>query len=123
MSAQFVRRALALLAGLAVAVGVAACNRTADEQTAANKAELESTTPKIGPPPAQPAPVMPPKAGTVFDQSTDQSGSATGNATASAGDPGAKEPMSKAQESTAMPMPAQANDHSTTSTDKDDSKK
>jgi hypothetical protein len=32
-------------------------------------------------------------------------------------DPNAKEPMTKEEESTAMPKPAQANDHSTTATD------
>ena len=119
------RRLLAMLAGLAVAVGVASCNRTADNQSTVDKAALEPTAPKIGPPPAQPAPVMPPKADAVFDQSTAQSGPASSSSTAgSTGDSGAKEPMTKAQESNAMPMPAQANDHSTTTTDKnDDSKK
>lgn len=116
--AAAVRPGFALLAGFAIALGVAACDRPADK-SAAVKAELTPTAPAIGPPPAEPAPVMPPKAGVVFDQSATAGTPANAPsdaATASGSDPKAKEPMTKAEESTSMPMPAQANDHSTTAT-------
>jgi hypothetical protein len=69
---------------------------------------------------------MPPKADAVLEtpaqtaaappsESAEKQSSAEGSPKGS--DPNAKEPMSKEEESTAMPKPAQANDHSTTATD------
>ncbi len=92
------------------------------------KPELTPTTPAIAPPPADPAPVMPPKADTVLETPSQPASSGAGvgvppkeqppaEQTPKGSDPNAKEPMSKEEESTAMPKPAQANDHSTTATD------
>ncbi|MEO8565667.1 MAG: hypothetical protein ABI541_04725 [Betaproteobacteria bacterium] len=70
--------------------------------------------------------MMPPKAEAVLGPSA-QATAAPGvssagdqpaaDQTAKGSDPKAKEPMSKDEESTAMPKPGQANDHSTTATD------
>jgi hypothetical protein len=121
----------AMLAAIAIAVGTTACNRAPD-QSAAAKPELTPTAPAIGAPPASPAPVMPPKAARVFEPSAAgpesqpsssgpaaQSGTekTAGAETAKGDDPNAKEPMSQREESSAMPKPAQANDHSTLATD------
>ncbi|MEP6997096.1 MAG: hypothetical protein ABI900_05575 [Betaproteobacteria bacterium] len=123
MTARLVTGALA---AIALAVGIAACSRAPDKSAAA-KPELVPTPPAIGAPPAEPAPVMPPKASTVFDSSAvansappaaasgDKAPSA--DETAKGSDPTAKEPLSKGEESTAMPKPGQANDHSTVATD------
>ncbi len=114
-----------LLAAIAIAVGIAACDRS-PERSAAVKPELTPTSPAIAPAPANPAPVMPPKADAVLGPSAQgTAGSAATSAgdqpaadqTAKGSDPNAKEPMTKEEESTAMPKPAQANDHSTTATD------
>ena len=119
-----------MLTAIAIAVGIAACDRPADKSASA-KPELTPTTPAIGVPPANPAPVMPPPASTALEQSSGQNAaqtSATGMPvdsgakpdpakTAQGGDPTGKEPMTKEEESTAMPKPGQANDHSTTATD------
>jgi hypothetical protein len=118
-------RAPVVLAAIAIAFGVAACDRSPDRSAAA-KPELTPTTPAIAPPPANPAPVMPPKAATVLEtpsqtaavppsESAEKQSSA--EQTSKGSDPNAKEPMTKAEESTAMPKPGQANDHSTTATD------
>ena len=112
-------RGVALLTAMAIALGVAACDRAPDKSAAA-KPELTPTTPAIGPPPAQPVTVMPPQASAVLEQPASSSAGAAApspDRTASGSDPNAKEPMTKAEESTAMPMPAQANDHSTLGTD------
>jgi hypothetical protein len=114
-----------LLAAIAIAVGIAACDRSPD-RSAAVKPELTPTPPAIAPPPASPAPVMPPKASAVLEppsqtaaapssESTEKQ--APAEQTPKGSDANAKEPMSKDEESTAMPKPAQANDHSTTATD------
>jgi hypothetical protein len=122
-----------MLAVIAISVGTAACNRAPD-QSASAKPELTPTAPATGSPPANPAPVMPPKAATVFEPSatgssvpqppatgpTAQSGgdkAASADETAKGDDPNAKASMSQREESTAMPKPAQANDHSTLATD------
>lgn len=120
-----------VLTVIAIAVGIAACDRTPDRSASA-KPELTPTPPAIGAPPAEPAPVMPPKASAVLESSSGQNPaqkSGTGTPVGSGGDkpdpaqtaqgsdPNAKEPMTKEEESTAMPKPAQANDHSTTATD------
>ena len=118
-------RAPVVLAAIAIALGVAACDRSPDRSAAA-KPELTPTTPAIAPPPANPAPVMPPKAASVLEtpsqtaaappsESAEKQPSA--EQTSKGSDPNAKEPMTKAEESTAMPKPGQANDHSTTATD------
>ncbi|MGH8851746.1 MAG: hypothetical protein ACREYD_12185 [Casimicrobiaceae bacterium] len=119
------RPLLIALMAIAIAVGAGACSRSADKTASTDKPELTPTTPSIGPPPAQPAPEMPPKASTVFEssQTPGAPANATNGAPPNAGstgqgsDPTAKESMSKAEESTAMPKPAQANDHSTLATD------
>ncbi|MGH8714579.1 MAG: hypothetical protein ACREYB_11295 [Casimicrobiaceae bacterium] len=111
---------------IAIAVSAQACSRSADKTASADKPELTPTTPSIGPPPTQPAAEMPPKASTVFENSQaattpPNAASATAPAAGATGqgsDPSAKEPMSKAEESAAMPKPGQANDHSTLATDK-----
>ena len=119
-----------VLAAIGIAVGIAACDRPADKSASA-KPELTPTTPTIGAPPANPAAVMPPTASTALEQplgqnaaqasapstSTDPGAKPDPAQTAQGGDPSGKEPMSKQEESTAMPKPAQANDHSTTATD------
>ena len=115
-----------LLAAIAIAVGIGACDRSPD-RSAAVKPELTPTAPAIASPSANPAPVMPPKADAVLGPSAQgtagSSASAAGDQpaaadqTAKGSDPNAKEPMSKDEESNSMPKPAQANDHSTTATD------
>ncbi len=115
-----------VLAAIAMGAVVAGCDRP-PERSASAKPELTPTTPAVGAPPAQPAPVMPPKADTVFEapsgsqttRSADSGGDqhSAADAAANGSDPNAKQPMSKDEESTAMPKPAQANDHSTTATD------
>ncbi len=111
------RPILAMVAAIAIAVSVAACGQSADKSASADKPELTPTTPSIGPPPAQPAPEMPPKASTVFENSQTPTTPPAAGSTAQGSDQIGKEPMSKAEESTAMPKPAQANDHSTLATD------
>lgn len=109
------RRTTALVAAIAIAVGIAACNRAPDKSASA-KAELTPTAPAISPPPAQPAPVMPPRASAVFEPSASggqPAAAPSADNVAKASDPNAKEPMTKSEESAAMPLPAQANDHST----------
>jgi hypothetical protein len=115
-----------LLAAIAIAFGVAACDRSAD-RSASVKPELTPTSPAIAPPPANPAPVMPPKADAVLQTPSQTAATApssdsaekqpSAEQTPKGSDPKAKEPMTKEEESTAMPKPAQANDHSTTATD------
>jgi hypothetical protein len=125
-----------VLAAIAIAVGVAACDRSPD-RSASVQPELTPTTPAIAPPPANPPPVMPPPAATALPPSGSEStASPPEKATAEKGtpvdsvgakadpaqaaqgsDPTAKQPMNKDEESIAMPKPAQANDHSTTATD------
>ena len=115
-----------LLAAIAIAVGIAACDRSPD-RSAALKPELTPTPPSIAPPPANPAPVMPPKAAAVLETPPQTAAAAPPSESAEkqspaeqtpkGSDPNAKEPMTKEEESTAMPKPAQANDHSTTATD------
>src|SRR6478672_12169244 len=115
-----------LLAAIAIAVGVAACDRS-PERSAAVKPELTPTSPAIAPPSASPAPVMPPKAASVLETPSQTAAAVPpsqppekqtpAEETAKGSDPNAKEPMTKEEESTAMPKPAQANDHSTTATD------
>jgi hypothetical protein len=118
-------RAPVVLAAIAIAFGVAACDRSPDRSAAA-KPELTPTTPAIAPPPANPAPVMPPKAATVLETPSQTAAvppsesaekQPPADQTPKGRDPNAKEPMTKAEESTAMPKPGQANDHSTTATD------
>jgi hypothetical protein len=124
------------LTAIVIAVGIAACDRPADK-SASSKPELTPTAPATGAPPANPPPVMPPAASAVVPASGSESVPSTpekakaepgtpvdsGGAkpdpaqTAQGGDATGKEPMSKAEESTAMPKPGQANDHSTTATD------
>lgn len=130
------RRVGATLTAFALAVGVVACDRTPDksaavtsEKSAAAKPELTPTAPAIGAPPANPPPVMPPAASAALEQSNpapqppgttpvDSGGAKPDPAqTAQGGDPSAKQPMKEGEESTAMPKPAQANDHSTLATD------
>jgi hypothetical protein len=115
-----------VLAAIAIAVGIAACDGSPD-RSASVKPELTPTAPAIAPPPANPAPVMPPKADAVLETPSQTAAAAPssdaaekqppGEQTPKGSDPNAKEPMSKEEESTAMPKPAQANDHSTTATD------
>jgi hypothetical protein len=115
-----------VLAAILIAVGIAACDRSPD-RSASVKPELTPTTPAIAPPPADPAPVMPPKADAVLETPSQTAAAAPpsdsgekqppAEQTPKGSDPNAKEPMSKEEESTAMPKPAQANDHSTTATD------
>ena len=125
-----------VLAAVAIALCIAGCDRPADKSAAA-KPELTPTSPAIASPPAKPAPVMPPPAATALSPSASGSPPSTpekgtpengtlldsGGAkpepgqTAQGSDPTAKQSMSKEEESTAMPKPAQANDHSTTATD------
>jgi hypothetical protein len=114
-----------LAAIIVIAVGIAACDRS-PERSASAKPELTPTAPAIAPAPANPAPVMPPKADAALEAQTTAAAPAvnsggvqpaTADQTAKGSDPNAKEPMSKEEESTAMPKPAQANDHSTTATD------
>jgi hypothetical protein len=115
-----------VVAAIALAVGVAACDR-APERSASVKPELTPTPPAIAPPSAEPAPVMPPKADTVLESSSQTAAApavnsagdqpAAADQTAKGSDPKAKETMTKEEESSAMPKPAQANDHSTTATD------
>ena len=87
-----------LLTAIAIAVGIAACDRPADKSASATKPELTPTTPATGAPPANPAPVMPPPAATALEQSSGQN-------------------AAQGQGGTPVPKPAQANDHSTTTTD------
>ena len=130
------RKWAAALTVAAITVGIAACDRPADKSASA-KPELTPTAPAIGAPPANPPAVMPPPAATVMPPSAgdsvaaaadkakpeagtpvDSSGAKPDPAqTAQGSDPTAKQPMTKEEESTAMPKPAQANDHSTTATD------
>ena len=119
------RQTPVVLAALAIAVGIAACDRSPD-QSASVKPELTPTAPAIAPPPANPAPVMPPKADAVLETpsqtaagapSSDSVEKSSAEQTPKGSDSQAKEPMTKDEESTAMPKPAQANDHSTTATD------
>lgn len=120
-----------VLTAIAIAIAVAACDRSPDRSAAA-KPELTPTPPAIGAPPVEPAPVMPPNASAVLEPSSGQNPAqtfGTGTPVGSGGDkldpaqtaqgsnPNAKESMTKEEESTAMPKPAQANDHSTTATD------
>ena len=115
-----------MLAAIAMAVGIAACDRSSD-RPASVKPELTPTAPAIAPAPANPAPVMPPKADAVLETRPQTAAAAppaesaekqpSAEPTAQGSDPKAKEPMTKEEESTAMPKPAQANDHSTTATD------
>jgi len=119
------RRMAVVLAAIAIGGSVGACDRAADKSATA-KPELTPTAPAVGPPPAQPAPVMPPKADAVLEtpsqpaavapSSSDEKQSSA-EPTPKGSDPNAKEPMSKDEESVAMPKPGQANDHSTTATD------
>ena len=131
-----VRRMPVALTAIALAMGIAACDRAPDKSASA-KPELIPTPPAIGAPPANPAPVMPPSAATVMTPTGSDSTASTlektkpeqgtpvdsGGArpdpgqTAQGGDPTAKQPLTKEEESTAMPKPGQANDHSTTATD------
>lgn len=131
-----IRRMPGVLVAIALAIGIAACDR-APEKSAAAKPELIPTPPAVGAPPANPAPVLPPPAATVMPPSGSESTASapdkakpeqgtpvdSGSAkpdpgqTAQGSDPTAKQPMSKEEESTAMPKPGQANDHSTTATD------
>jgi hypothetical protein len=125
------RRIPAVLTAIAMAVSIAACDRSSD-RTASAKPELTPTPPAVGAPPAEPAAVMPPNASAVLEPSSgkntaqpSETGTPVGSGTdkpdaaqtAQGSDPSAKEPMTKQEESTAMPKPAQANDHSTTATD------
>lgn len=116
---------LVVLMAIAIAVGTAGCDRPGDK-SASVKPELTPTAPAIGPPPANPAPVMPPKADAVLETPSQTAAAPPSESaekrppaeqTPQGSDPKAKEPMSKEEESTAMPKPAQANDHSTTATD------
>jgi hypothetical protein len=113
------------LVAMAIAFGIAACDRSPDKSASA-KPELTPTAPAIAPPSANPAPVMPPKADAVLETPSQTAAAPPSESaekqppseqTPNGGDPKAKEPMSKEEESTAMPKPAQANDHSTTATD------
>ena len=120
------RARIPLMAAIAIALGVAACDRPGDK-SASVKPELTPTAPAIAPPPANPAPVMPPKADAVLETPSQTTATAPSSDSAEkqapaeqtpqGSDPKAKEPMSKEDESIAMPKPAQANDHSTTATD------
>lgn len=125
-----VRRMPVALAAIALAIGIAACDRAQDKSASA-KPELTPTPPAVGAPPANPAPVMPPPASAVLESSGPNPGQTAAAApaadaggdkpapgqTAQGSDPTAKQPLSKEEESTAMPKPGQANDHSTTATD------
>ena len=119
------RRITVVLAAIAIGITVAACDRAADKPASA-KPELTPTSPAVGPPPDQPEPVMPPKADAVLETPSqpvaaappsDSAEKQSSEPTAKGSDRSAKEPMSKDEESTAMPKPGQANDHSTTATD------
>lgn len=125
-----------VLVVVAIAVSIAGCDRPADKSAAA-KPELTPTAPAIASPPANPPAVMPPSAATALQPSEGQgtptpdkaapengtpvdSGGAKPDPaqTAQGNDPTGKQPMTKAEESNAMPKPGQANDHSTTATDR-----
>ncbi|HEY2863081.1 MAG TPA: hypothetical protein VGK37_05630 [Casimicrobiaceae bacterium] len=116
------------LAAMLLALGVVACDRTPDKSAAAAKPELTPTTPAIGAPPANPPPIMPPPASAALENSaanpapqppgtTPVDARPPADQTANGSDPSAKQPMKAGEESTAMPKPAQANDHSTLATD------
>jgi hypothetical protein len=113
-----------LLAAIAIAIGISGCDRSPDRSAAA-KPELTPTAPAIAPPPANPPPVMPPKAAAVLETPAQTAAAAPpsesaekqSSAAPTGSDAKAKEPMTKEEESTAMPKPGQANDHSTTATD------
>jgi hypothetical protein len=130
------RKLPCVLAAAAIAVCIAGCDRPADKSVAA-KPELTPTPPAIAGPSANPPPVMPPPASTALPPTAgqgtpspaekaapekgtpvDADGAKPDPAqTAQGSDPTAKQPMTKDEESNAMPKPAQANDHSTTATD------
>lgn len=122
------------LTAFALAVGIVACDRTPDKSAAVNsekaaaKPELTPTAPAIGAPPANPPAVMPPAASAALENSnasaapqppgtTPVDTKPPADQTANGSDPSAKQPMKEGEESTAMPKPAQANDHSTLATD------
>ncbi len=120
-----------VLAAMAIAVCIAGCDRPADKSAAA-KPELTPTPPAIANPSANPPAVMPPPAATALSPSAGEGAASTPEKstpvdsggtkpepgqTAQGSDPTAKQSMTKEEESTAMPKPAQANDHSTTATD------
>jgi hypothetical protein len=88
----------AFIAALALAAGVAACDRAPQ---AAPEAKQSAIPQSASPPPSVPGPAVE---------------GANSAQTASAGEQPMKS-MTKEEESTAMPLPGQANDHSTLAKD------
>lgn len=103
---QFKRTAVALLVG-AAAVGLFGCSRGGEQPVPAPKASQASA--------AEPAPGVPdttPKAGDVF-----KAPAAPAQTSTKAPSTDASHELTKQEESAAMPMPGQANDHSTLAKD------
>jgi len=108
-----------LLIGAALAVVLAGCQKSDESTITSNGAPPQPVTD------ATPFPQMPkgdpsvPDAATVFAaQDAAAKTKATQETTALQQKPAPQEKMTKAEESKAMPLPSQANDHSTTVLDK-----
>jgi len=115
---------IALLAALALALGLAACSRS-DETASQRFAARTPAQPDAASTPApgtQSASQGVPAPGTISAQTPNPTGTADGAdkansaETAKASDPPMKS-MDKEEESKAMPQPGQANDHSTVAQD------
>jgi len=104
---QFKPTAAALLVG-AVAVGLFGCDRSGEQPVLAPKASQASAVET----PASGVPDTTPKASDVFGASA-----ATAPRSTNAPSTDAAHELTKKEESVAMPMPGQANDHSTLAKD------
>jgi hypothetical protein len=105
--------------GLAISIALAGCQPADTPGTASNGAPPESVVTRTPIPQFPKGDPSVPDASTVFAaQDAADKAKAMEDTAALQQKPAPQEPMTKAEESTAMPLPAQANDHSTTALDK-----
>jgi hypothetical protein len=104
-----------IFAGAALAVLLAGCQKS-DAPAATSTGALSQPVADAAPIPQMPTGV--PDAATTFAQDGAGKTKAMQDTTALQQKPAPQEKMTKAEESQAMPLPGQANDHSTTALDK-----
>ena len=105
--------------GAAIAVAVAGCQQSDESAVTSNGMPSERVTNTAPIPQFPKGDPSVPDASTVFAaQDAADKAQAMQETTAMQQKAAPQEPMTKAEESKAMPLPAQANDHSTTAIDK-----
>ncbi len=114
------RASRSIFAGAALAMVLAGCQKSDAPASTSSGAPPESVTTNASPVPQMPKgdPSLPDAATALAAQDAADKTKALQDATALQQKPAPQDKMTKTEESKAMPLPGQANDHSTTAVDK-----